>query len=141
MVGLFVLLSADFLAAVQLMVYVGGILVIILFAVMLTNRITTIETSNPSSNLILGSFVLVAMLAVLLGGIAAYPWPVILPEGFEPTTQMIGTAFLDRFILPFEVSGILLLAAMLAAVVVARKEIHAREDEANTTTNTHGDAS
>ncbi len=58
MVGLFAYLSAHFLAVVQLMVYVGGILVLILFAVMLTNKISEVRKSNPATNLLLGGVLL-----------------------------------------------------------------------------------
>src|SRR5688572_14298418 len=61
-VGLFAFMSADFLAVVQLMVYVGGILVLILFAVMLTNRITDVKRSNPTNNRGMGFMLMVLML-------------------------------------------------------------------------------
>jgi NAD(P)H-quinone oxidoreductase subunit 6 len=128
MVGLFAFLSADFLAAVQLMVYVGGILVLILFAVMLTNKISEVKGSNPSSNIILGGLVLLGLLSVLLIAVLGYAWPVRDAGPFTPTAAMIGDAFLGPYLLPFEVAGIMLLAALLAAVVIARKE--AKEVEA-----------
>ena len=128
MVGLFAFLSADFLAAVQLMVYVGGILVLILFAVMLTNKISEVKRSNPSSNLVLGGLVLTGLLSVLLIAVLGYPWSPSKADPFRPTAEMIGDAFLGPYLLPFEVAGLLLLAALLAAVVVARKE--AKEEDA-----------
>ena len=127
MVGLFAFLSADFLAAVQLMVYVGGILVLILFAVMLTNKISEVKSSNPSSNILLGGLVLLGLLSVLLIALLGHNWPVRDPGPFKPTAEMIGDAFLGPYLLPFEVAGIMLLAALLAAVVIARKE--AKEEE------------
>ena len=123
MVGLFAFLSADFLAAVQLMVYVGGILVLILFAVMLTNKISEVRTSNPSTNLLLGGTLLVTLLLVLLGVVFGFEWSVREPGPFVPTANAIGDAFLGPYILPFEVAGFMLLAALLAAVVVARNEV------------------
>lgn len=126
MVGLFGLLSADFVAVVQLMVYVGGILVLILFAVMLTNRISATKSSNPARNLLLGGALGAVLLGVLVAAIDGGAWKVRSPEPFAPTAKTIGNAFLNQYLLPFEVAGLLLLAALLAAVVVARKEI--RED-------------
>jgi NADH-quinone oxidoreductase subunit J len=123
MVGLFALLSADFLAVVQLMVYVGGILVLILFAVMLTNKISAVARSNPATNMILGGTLLIILTVVLLAVVFGVDWPTREPAAFAPTAELIGNAFLGDYLLPFEVAGLLLLAALLAAVVVARKEI------------------
>ncbi len=123
MVGLFALLSADFVAVVQLMVYVGGILVLILFAVMLTNRISEVKDSNPTTNRFLGATLLATLLLTLLAAIFGRPWAVRTTEPFAPTAEVIGDAFLGPYLLPFEVAGFLLLAALIAAVVVARKEI------------------
>ncbi len=122
-VGLFALMSADFLAVVQLMVYVGGILVLILFAVMLTNKITEVQRSNTFRNLGLGLVLLAGVLAALLYTVLGYDWPTREPAPFAPTAETIGDAFLTSHLLPFEVAGLLLLAALVAAVVVARKEI------------------
>jgi NADH-quinone oxidoreductase subunit J len=123
-VGLFAFMSADFLAVVQLMVYVGGILVLILFAVMLTNKITDVKNSNPTSHVPVGAVLLTVTLITLLTAVLGYDWPVRdAPPPYAPTSALIGDAFLGPYLLPFEVAGILLLAALLAAVVVARKEI------------------
>ena len=123
-VGLFAFMSADFLAIVQLMVYVGGILVLILFAVMLTNKITEVQRSNPLTNLPMGITILVLTIGTLFAAIFGHNWAVhgTTPE-YAPTASVIGEAFLGPFLLPFEVAGLLLLAALVAAVVVARKEI------------------
>jgi NAD(P)H-quinone oxidoreductase subunit 6 len=124
-VGLFAFMSADFLAVVQLMVYVGGILVLILFAVMLTNRITEIKRSNPSSNIGVGFILMTGVLGTLLAATLGFDWPTRPAGPYQPTAAMIGDAFLGQYLLPFEVAGLMLLAAMLAAVVVARKEVKA----------------
>ena len=123
-VGLFGFLSNDFLAVVQLMVYVGGILVLILFAVMLTNKIQDVSHSNPSSNLAAGLPLLGALLTIVLAAVLQYDWPVKADPGpYEPTAQIIGAAFLGEYLLAFEIAGLMLLAALIAAVVVARKEV------------------
>jgi len=127
MVGLFGFMSADFLAIIQLMVYVGGILVLILFAVMLTNKITEIKHSNPIGNPWMGAVLCAALAAVLGLCVFTYPWSTRTPAAYAPTTATIGNAFLGRYLLPFEVAGVMLLSALLAAVVVACKEVK-RED-------------
>ncbi|MEE8408604.1 MAG: NADH-quinone oxidoreductase subunit J [Myxococcota bacterium] len=128
-VGLFALLSADFVAVVQLMVYVGGILVLILFAVMLTNKISQVKSSNPVGNRFPGAVILIATTLVLLAAVFGHAWPVRDLGPFRPTAETIGNAFLGPYLLPFEVAGLLLLAALLAAVVVARKEIKETTNE------------
>ena len=128
MVGLFAFMSADFLAVVQLMVYVGGILVLILFAVMLTNRISEVRTPNPVRNRALGGVLVVVLVFVLMNVAWQFDWSEKIPGPFVPTAEKIGAAFLGEYLLPFEVAGLLLLAALLAAVVVARKEVRDLEE-------------
>jgi len=128
MVGLFAFLSADFLAVVQLMVYVGGILVLILFAVMLTNRISEVKNSNPVRNLAVGGLMLVVLSFTLLEVVWEFDWRLRVPGAYAPTAETIGAAFLNEYLLPFEVAGLMLLAALLAAVVVARKEVRDLEE-------------
>ena len=123
-VGLFAFLSNDFLAVVQLLVYVGGILVLILFAVMMTNKIQDVQRSNPSSNLVLGISVLASVAVILLFAVLQFDWAVKADPGpYEPTAAIIGAAFLGEYLLAFEIAGLMLLAALIAAVVVARKEV------------------
>lgn len=121
----FVLLGADFLGMVQLLVYVGGILVLTLFAVMLTHRISDVNVSNRAVG---------RLPAAVLVGIAFFwmlhvarqaAWVVKAPEAPTPTTYGIGNAFLTTYVLPFEIASIVLLAALIGAVVVSRKEVKA----------------
>jgi NADH-quinone oxidoreductase subunit J len=123
--AIFVLLGADFLGVVQLLVYVGGILVLTLFAVMLTHRISDVNVSNRAvgrgAGLIVVGIVLVWMLQVARRA----TWVVKGPGATEPTTYGIGHAFLTDIVLPFEVASIVLLAALVGAIVVSRKEVKA----------------
>jgi NAD(P)H-quinone oxidoreductase subunit 6 len=138
-VGLFAFMSADFLAVVQLMVYVGGILVLILFAVMLTNRITDVQHSNPLQYTALGLTVLILLGTIMGTAVLGYEWSTVeVTPAYAPTSEAIGAALLGPYLLPFEVAGILLLAALVAAVVVARKEV---KDLAETGSTEQGDAS
>jgi NADH-quinone oxidoreductase subunit J len=122
---LYVFLSADFVAITQLLIYIGGVLVLILFAVMLTNRITEIEVSNTSFGMFGGFLLFVATAPVLLAVALLTPWRVRVPGALAPTTQRIGDAFLSTWLLPFEVASLVLLATLIGAVVIARKEIKA----------------
>ena len=123
--GLYVFLSADFLAVTQLLIYIGGVLVLILFAVMLTSRITDIQVSNASFGLFGGVLLFVAVAPVLLSVALLTPWAARDPGPLAPTTAIIGNAFLTRWLLPFEVASLVLLATLIGAVVIARKEIKA----------------
>jgi NAD(P)H-quinone oxidoreductase subunit 6 len=121
--SLYVLLSADFVAVAQLLIYIGGVLVLILFAVMLTNRITEVEVSNSSFGLFGGFLLFVAIVPVLLAVAVLTPWQAKLAGPLAPTTQLIGNGFLTKWLLPFEVASLVLLATLIGAVVIARKEI------------------
>jgi NAD(P)H-quinone oxidoreductase subunit 6 len=117
--GLYVLLAADLVAVVQLLVYVGGILVLILFAVMLTSRINAAEISNPSLGALGGVLALVAVCGPLLW--VAPRFPSSAPAAAAvPTTARIGGELLGPYVLPFEVVSVLLVAALVGAVTLAR---------------------
>jgi NAD(P)H-quinone oxidoreductase subunit 6 len=123
--SLYVFLSADFVAVTQLLIYIGGVLVLILFAVMLTNRITEVNVSNSSFGLFGGALLFVAVVPVLLAVVLLTPWAAKAPAALAPTTEAIGNAFLTTWLLPFEVASLVLLATLVGAVVIARKEIKA----------------
>jgi len=123
--GLYVFLSADFVAVTQLLIYIGGVLVLVLFAVMLTSRITDVKVSNTSFGLFGGVLLFVAVAPILVAVALLTPWAAIVPAPLAPTTATIGNAFLTRWLLPFEVASMVLLATLVGAVVIARKEIKA----------------
>ncbi len=119
--GLYGLLSADFLAAVQLMVYVGGVLVLMLFAVMLTSQIDQAHKSNPVGSRWLGIACGAAMLAVLWATLVRAPF---LEEGapaYAPTTAELGHTLAGIGFLPLLAVGLLLCAVIVGSVVVARR--------------------
>jgi NADH-quinone oxidoreductase subunit J len=123
--SLYVFLSADFVAVTQLLIYIGGVLVLILFAVMLTSRITEVNVSNTSVGLFGGVLLFAAGAPVLLAMVSLTPWPTRTPGPLAPTTEAIGHAFLTKWLLPFEVASLVLLATLIGAIVIARKEIKA----------------
>ena len=125
--GFFVLLSAPFIAVVQVLVYIGAIAILIIFAVMLTRSMTTLrELFNRQWWL---SALVGALLFMLLT--VAVIWPVWGTDGSESsqpasdqvaTTQDLGVALVDggQYVLPFEVASLLLTGAMIGAIVIAR---------------------
>jgi len=121
--GIFVLLGADFVGVVQLLVYVGGILVLSLFAIMLTHRIADVHVSNRSvgrgAGVVLVGLVLIALIRVAVRA----TWVTAEVAAPTPTTYGVGNAFLTDFVLPFEVASLVLLVALIGAVMVSRKEL------------------
>lgn len=122
MAGLYVTLSADFLAATQVLVYVGGTLTLILFAVMLTSRLNKSQPSNPSTSPVTAFALVVVVLLILGRVITITDWPSI-TDPAAPSTAKIGHALLGAFLLPFELASVLLLGALVGAVVIARRSV------------------
>jgi NADH-quinone oxidoreductase subunit J len=120
--GIYITLSADFLAAVQVLVYVGAISVLIILAIMLTREV---QQGSPSNRLQIPAFI-VAIL--FLGGVAFAmlntPWPVSSVPPLEPTTPALARLLFGEggFILPVEIAPILLLAAILGAIALVREK-------------------
>lgn len=121
--GLFVLLSSDFVAITQLLIYVGGILILVLFAIMLTSRIGEIELTNNSLNLKIAIPLMGLFLILLLSLLAKGDWVVSETESFYSMIRPIGHALLSQYLLPFEVISIALLGALVGAVVIVKKEV------------------
>lgn len=119
--GLYVFLAADFLAALQLLIYVGGILVLILFAVMLTHKISDVNLSNPATKPWLGGFISLVVLAVLIWVIVKTPWETV-PMQDNSTTAQIGMSIMGQYLLPFEAVSVVLLVALIGAAYLARRE-------------------
>src|SRR4051812_47434292 len=110
--GLYFYMSADFLGIAQLLIYVGGILVLILFAVLLTNRIGEMNITNVSTGLMVGAPAAIAVIAILAKSAIQTPWPVTETVA-APTTQRLGDAFLKEYLMPFEVASLVLLMALV----------------------------
>ena len=120
MAVLYAMLSADFVAVIQILVYVGGILVLLLFAVMLTSNIESAGKSNPSGGWLVGLLASAAVIVLLVPLMLQTPWPQSGSSEYEPTTESIGNALLSDTLLPFEIVSILLLGVVIGAVVIAR---------------------
>tara|TARA_B110000196_G_scaffold86492_1_gene74998 strand:- start:4164 stop:4652 length:489 start_codon:yes stop_codon:yes gene_type:complete len=120
--GLYIFLWADFLAVVQVVVYVGGILVLIIFGIMLTNKITSVNISHTSMQKSMGAIVVIAFIGLLGFMILSTPW-LVLPNA-EPsdTTSAIGRLLLMDYLLPFEAVSLLLLGALIGATTLSRKD-------------------
>jgi NAD(P)H-quinone oxidoreductase subunit 6 len=122
--GLYVFLSADFVAVAQVFIYIGGVLVLILFAIMLTNRIGEVSISNTTMGWASATVLCAAMLGLLLVVAFEVPWALRVTGG-APTTAPLGHALLQQWLLPFELASLILLATLIGAIIIARKEIRA----------------
>ena len=119
--GLYVFLYADFIAATQVVIYVGGILVLIIFGVMLTNRIDQSSIASSSKNQFVGGLCSLGIFVLLIGVIFNTPWHVNNVGIQEETVSIIGKMLLNEYLLPFEIVSILLLASLMGAALLSRK--------------------
>jgi len=125
--GLYVLLQADFLAVTQVLIYVGGILVLMLFGLMLTNRAINVDIK---AGVVQGWFgraligVLVAMVAGSLAGVFYSTWKGVRApaSAIQTTTQALGEMLMTAYLLPFEVASVILLVALMGAALIARRK-------------------
>lgn len=120
--GLYVLLGADFIAIVQLMVYVGGILILLMFGVMLTNKITDVKLRTGTLHIIPAVIGTGLFMGVLVSMMLRTNWK---SEPAEiPTTTLygLGRFLLTDYVLIFELLGILLLIALIGAASIARRD-------------------
>ena len=127
--GLYVLLGADFIAVVQLLVYVGGILILLLFGVMLTNRITNVDIRTGTTHIIpavIGIGILWGALTAVIGFKTA--WKVNPAADMKPTTVELGNMLITDYVLIFELLGILLLIALIGAASFARRDVEEIKD-------------
>jgi len=129
--GLFVYLSADFLAATQILIYVGGVMILVLFAIMLSEKVYNVSIFH-ASKILPGLLVLGGVQVVLLRVMIESPWRIRAGADsvMRPTTEILGGLLLNEYLLPFEVISVLLLAALIGAVVLIRKEVKRRREGA-----------
>lgn len=120
--GIYVLLAADFIAVVQLLIYVGGILVLLLFGVMLSQKSPGVNMKTETLKRVPALIVVAGVLAILVRIIYGTNWNVLDTAPFEPTSRRIGQLLMTDFLIPFEVVSILLLGALIGAAFIARKE-------------------
>jgi NADH-quinone oxidoreductase subunit J len=121
------LLDADFVAVTQVVVYVGGVVILFLFGVFLTKRIEDVGSSNPSIAWWIGVPAGLVLLAVILYALLSSPIADVEVPATGPTTAGIGDALLGRYLLPFEVISVVLTAVLVGALLLARREVKPEE--------------
>tara|TARA_Y100001968_G_scaffold297456_1_gene306432 strand:- start:29437 stop:30039 length:603 start_codon:yes stop_codon:yes gene_type:complete len=123
--GLYLLLNASFVAAAQILVYVGAVNVLILFAIMLVNKR---EELKPIKDLqirrLFSGFVIAGLFILLIRVDLTTNWNIPGPQAIgELSTERIGEHLFTDYLLPFELASILLLMAMIGAIVLARRDV------------------
>jgi NAD(P)H-quinone oxidoreductase subunit 6 len=124
MAGIYLLLNGDFVATAQVLIYVGAVNVLILFAIMLVNKrqpFTTLPTAWVRTAIT--AVVSLGLFALLSTMVLATPWAYsTAPATRESSIVLIGEHFFTDFLLPFELASVLLLIAMVGAIILARRE-------------------
>ncbi len=124
--GLYLLLNASFVAAAQVLVYVGAVNVLIIFAIMLVNKKEDLKPiDNLKSRRIISTSICLTLLSLLVRVDSTDVWNLASPSTSigEDSTIRIGEHLFSDYLLPFEVASILLLMAMIGAIVLARRDV------------------
>ena len=127
--GLYLMLNASFIAAAQILIYVGAVNVLILFAIMLVNKKEAMGAS-PGVGLrrVLSTGVCIGLFALLLRVAFSTPWATPGPAAIgEDAVIRLGEHFFSDYLLPFELASVLLLMAMIGAIVQARRDVLATD--------------
>jgi NADH-quinone oxidoreductase subunit J len=120
--GVYLLLSAEFVAWVQILIYVGAIVILFLFGLMLTKAPIgreALDNQRRGVAFLVGLAILAGLVYLIQG---AFDWDATRIEPFEGSVAAVGSSIFSRFVLPFEVISFLLLAALIGAIVLSRKE-------------------
>jgi NADH:ubiquinone oxidoreductase subunit 6 (subunit J) len=120
--GIYILLDAEFLAAVQVLIYVGAVAVLMIFAIMLTSQMTSTRIKQSNEQVVVAFFICAGFLLSSLGSVHGTVWRLVEIAMPENNTLTLGKYLMTEYVLPFEVVSILLLAAMIGAIVLARRE-------------------
>jgi len=132
--GLYFLLHAEFLAAVQLVVYAGGTLILIIFGVMLTSKSPFSKFEPKPGEVAVALTVGMVLFGALVLALHSFPFPAASPDvqGKYPLVGL-GQALLGDYLIPFEIASVLLLVVMIGAAYLAKGRRHEAEDMKHTT--------
>ena len=121
--GLYIFMWADFMAGVQIIVYIGGILVLLIFGIMLTNKISSVNISHTSLQKSVGAVIALGVLGLLIPMILNTSWYQLSSKEPSQTADSIGRLLMMEYLLPFEVASLLLLGALIGAAMLSRKKV------------------
>lgn len=120
--GIYILLQAEFVAAIQILIYAGAITVLILFVIMLTEHGSGVRFRQVNEQVPMGMIAAGGLGAFLIATFLTTSWPAATGSLPQYTASQIGTAFMTNMILVFEITSLVLLVALIGAIVIARRE-------------------
>lgn len=119
--AIYLMLEAEFLAIVQILIYVGAIAVLILFAIMLTRGMMRNQDSNINGQWAWAALAIGVLFVGMFILILQVPWQLNPRAIYTDTTPFLGTELLTTYLLPFEIVSVLLLATLIGAFIIARE--------------------
>jgi NADH-quinone oxidoreductase subunit J len=128
--GMFLLLSAEFLAWVLVLVYIGAVIVLFLFGIMITRAPTGVDEALSGDHRVVPA-VLAALLFALItwSSLDAFGSQMLATVGEASSTELLGRMLVTRFVIPFEVVGFVLLGALVGGITIARRDLTPLEEE------------
>jgi NADH-quinone oxidoreductase subunit J len=120
--GLYVILNAEFLAAVQVLIYVGAITILMIFAIMLTHQLFSKSLRQVNEQVVPASLIVLVFFALSIFTLVKTAWPI--SGGQLPSDRIfeMGRLLMSDYVIPFEVVSIVLLVALIGAIIIARRE-------------------
>ena len=120
--GVFLMLDAEFIAGVQILLYAGGVVTVVVFAIVVTERLVGERLSQTNRGVVSGALVAIALLVVIVNTLMQRELPSTPLPQLSDITRLMGEQVLTTFVLPFELLALLMLVAMLGAIYFARPE-------------------
>jgi len=120
--GIYILLEAEFIAAVQVLIYVGAVTILMIFAVMLTHQLTGKTIRQVNDQPVPAFLIVLSLLVLTLLALSKTAWEVASSRGVSPSATELGRALMTIYVLPFEVVSVVLLVALIGAIVISRRE-------------------
>lgn len=127
--GIYVLLEAPFIAVVQVLVYIGAIAILIVFAIMLTRRIMSKDLEQRNAQWVLAALGGFALFGVMGWIVYSVNWPVAEAAVPEDTITILGQELLSTYVVPFEIVSVLLLAALVGSILIGRERDQTERSE------------
>ncbi len=129
--GLFLLLSAEFVAWVLVLVYIGAVIVLFLFGIMITRAPTgrDVDLDNKAAKPLAAVVSVVLFLVLAWTALSGFGSTEVVGAGVATATDIVGTSLLGRFVIPFEVVSFVLLAALIGGITLARRDLSPMEEE------------
>ena len=120
--GTYVLLSAEFIAAVQVLIYVGAITILMIFAIMLTARLYSAQIKQSNEQVVPGLIIVSALLIITVFALSKTTWKLSSQAPEAQSVAEIGRLLLTTYVLPFEIVSVVLLSALIGAIIIARRD-------------------